>query len=853
MIRRYAENINIEVGTGSVEGKIKEMSEEEVDIEKLSLEEKLDHKLWKARLRGYQDLQKQLEGDIIDPSLEEKLWRNADEFGRYIQDSNVVALESAVVALNVFLDRKISKILAENDNSRSFAKVQIDTWVPVLIIKPLSSTRAVTKKNAAECILKLASLMESLDIIIILILEKLPGVIRQPKPTAAIINILDQLLKGFRANLLGSPDLLKQLLEPLGKLCSHADRNVRSETMNLIVTIFFAVDGFQNRPLLDELLLGSLKPIQIKDMDKLIEKQKDQTTTQGLYVWEQIENKKTENFAVDHDGDTIMMENSTSGKGIESNAQLEGKSNALDSLIPGETILDKLPEDFHVRINSQKWKDRVEAMEEYYGQVLSKLKKIDSDSNENYSDLFSNFGQIIAKDVNVQAVTLAAESVDKILKALPKKKLNKHLILLVYNPLLDRTKEKKPTVIEAIRVTLKTIMMNNNPLVSHNEDLLVSLLQYMEHRIPQIKMECTSLFNYVLTLDTPGLNLKSSYLASNINDIIPIVLKVVNDTNPTIRNVGFECFANLVALIGKRPFVDSLDKLDSQKRKKIEDMIAVKSRPGSADVRSDHDRSSTLLPTKRPPTSPLKKPSTSNSPKSRVLLTSRALTKPNFGSGSTASQNNNTTLTSSNTPNKRINKNMDMDNNAHGSNLPIANGSSIHEKERWDKDRSELLQKIRLLENSNSDLTTKNNELTEKLEAYNKEKEQFDLILTTRDRENEKLVEKINLLERKIKELHEKLETPATSGRSFSFNTEFAMPESRRFTESSDEELPKRVNSLRINSRSSTLNSADQQPLFSKHQSGKDDEESWKRAAEVTRKLKERIETMKARNRELGN
>lgn len=822
------------------------MAEEEIDIEKLSLEEKLDHKLWKARLRGYQDLQKQIEGDIIDEQLAARLWSSPEQFGKFIQDSNVVALESAVVALNAFLDKQIGTLLQQDKGGeRSFCQRQIEAWIPVLIVKPLSSTRAATKKNTAESILKLASMMENLDYIVSLILEKLPGVIRQPKPTAAIINILDQLLNGYQSNLLGSPDLLKQLLEPLGKLSSHADRNVRSETMNLIVTIFLNVDGFQNRALLDELLLGSLKPIQVKDMEKLIEKQKDQPKNLGLYVWQQLEQKKNENFAVDQDGDTIMMENNNNAT---NNSVTNG--NALDALIPGETILDKYPEDFHVRISSQKWKDRVEAMEEYYDQVLSKLKKIDAEANENYTELFTIFGHIIAKDVNVQAVTLASESVDKILHALPKKKITKHLIQLVYNPLLDRTKEKKPTVIEAIRATLKTILSNNNPLLPQNEDLLISLLQYMEHRIPQIKMECTALFNFVLTIDTPGTDLSSSYLSSNIQDIVPIVLKVVNDTNPTIRNVGFECFANLVALLGKRPFVDSLDKLDSQKRKKIEEMIAVKSRPGTTRG-NDSNKSSTLLPTKRPPTSPLKKPPTSGSPKSRVLLTSRALTKPNFSASSPETQTENQPASNGLAPNKRLNKTQESA--ANGGSQPIVNGNFKQEKEKWNKDRSELLQKIHQLESSNRELTQKNNELVQRMDSFEKEKEQLDLVVKTRDGENERLVEKINVLERKIKELQEKWETPATTGRSFSFNNEFAMPESRRFAESSDDELPKRVNSLRINSRSSTINSTDQQPLFAKHQSGKDDEESWKRAAEVTRKLKERIETMKARNRELGN
>lgn len=826
-----------------------EMADEEVDIERLTLQEKLDHKLWKARQRGYQDLQKELEEGILDPSFFDQLWGETGRFEQYIQDSNVVALESAVVALNSFLGKKISKIVDSGDDTiKTHAKFQVDAWVPVLIIKPLSSTRAATKKNAMECIIKLVSLMDSVDYTISAILTKLPSVIKQPKPTAAIINILNQILTKFQCNLLASADLLKQLLEPLPKLSSHADRNVRSETMNLIVTVFLKVDGFQNRALLDELLLNSLKPIQIKDMEKLIDKVKDQKPEIMPYVWEDVIAKNKQQFNVDEDGDTVMMGSNTEPKQDNTNNNV----NALDSLVAGDTILDKFPDEFHSRVESQKWKDRAEALEEFYDHALSKLKKIDGNANENYTNLFSMYGHIISKDINVQVVTIAAESIDKICHALPKQKLTKHLIQLVFNPLLERTKEKKPTLLDAIRKTLKTLVEHSNPVLPHNEDMLQLILQYMEHKVPQIRMECTSLFNYVLQLEAPGFDIHSSYLVGEISRIVPKVVKIVNDTNPSIRQVGFDCFATLVTLLGKRPFIDSLDKLDTQKRKKIEELINSKSRPSSGALPGTRaGATSTVLPVKRPPTSPLKKPPTSTSPRSRVLLTSRSLTKPNFGGSQSAPVTELTTGTL--TPNKRFDK--AVDNGVQGI---TSNGGANYvskfnsERERWDKERGGLLSSIKKLEDTNAELTARNFELVDKLTSFEKEREQQNLVINSKNEENGKLLEKIDFLEMKVKELQEKLDSNLSSARTFSLGTELSVPEAKRVVESSDDELPKRVNSLRINSRASTLSSSDQQ-LFSRQFSGRDDEESWKRAAEVTRKLKERIETMKARNRELSN
>ena len=159
---------------------------------------------------------------------------------------------------------------------------------------------------------------------------------------------------------------------------------------------------------------------------------------------------------------------------------------------------------------------------------------------------------------------------------------------------------------------------------------------------------------------------------------------------------------------------------------------------------------------------------------------------------------------------------------------------------------------IKKLEDTNAELTARNFELVDKLTSFEKEREQQNLVINSKNEENGKLLEKIDFLEMKVKELQEKLDSNLSSARTFSLGTELSVPEAKRVVESSDDELPKRVNSLRINSRASTLSSSDQQ-LFSRQFSGRDDEESWKRAAEVTRKLKERIETMKARNRELSN
>lgn len=53
------------------------------------------------------------------------------------------------------------------------------------------------------------------------------------------------------------------------------------------------------------------------------------------------------------------------------------------------------------------------------------------------------------------------------------------------------------------------------------------------------------------------------------DEVVPIVIQIVNDTQPAIRTIGFESFAILIKIFGMNTFVKTLEHLDNLKRKKL--------------------------------------------------------------------------------------------------------------------------------------------------------------------------------------------------------------------------------------------------------------------------------------------
>lgn len=117
---------------------------QEEDFSSLSIEDRLSHKNWKARVSAYETLVKtfQLTASDTDPAFR-PYTSNPDLLKKIITDSNAVAQEKGVECVIAFV-----KFAGEN------AARTRDVVVPALVDKCFGSTRAGTRNHAIELALQ---------------------------------------------------------------------------------------------------------------------------------------------------------------------------------------------------------------------------------------------------------------------------------------------------------------------------------------------------------------------------------------------------------------------------------------------------------------------------------------------------------------------------------------------------------------------------------------------------------------------------------------------------------------------------------------------------------------------------
>ena len=105
-------------------------------------------------------------------------------------------------------------------------------------------------------------------------------------------------------------------------------------------------------------------------------------------------------------------------------------------------IRKNLPPEFNEWVVSTKWKERKDALD-----ALLTNSKVPRIKEENYSEIMGTLGRCM-KDANITVVTVAAQCVEAIARGLRKHFAQyRHLIMM---PMVEKLKERKTTVVEAL-------------------------------------------------------------------------------------------------------------------------------------------------------------------------------------------------------------------------------------------------------------------------------------------------------------------------------------------------------------------------------------------------------------------
>ena len=487
--------------------------------------------MWKVRKQAYEEAAKlfELTPDEHDPAfrpfnLEPSLWKSA------VADSNVAAQSDGIAALCAFL-----KFGGREGCVRSRGHV-----VTPLVEKGLISTRPATKASSIEALLLLIELDSAAPIIE----DILPAVsAKLPKVIAAALAALTTIFHNYGCKIADPKPALKVLPKAFG----HADKNVRAEATNLAVEFYRWL-----REAMKPMFWGDLKPTQQSDLEAQFEKIKAEPPPKQERLLRTQQEALARAPPPGAGGDEAEEDD-----GIEEPAEVD----AFDLAEP-QDVLSKVPASFHDNLASSKWKDRKEALEGLYA-LLNVPRIKDGDFGEINRGLAK-----CMKDANVAVVTQAAQCIEVLSKGM--RKPYSRYRSVVMQPIMERLKEKKQSVADALGAALDQVFLATNLT-----DCLEDIISFLGHKNPQVKEGTLKFLIRCLrtTREVPS--------KPEVTSIVEVAKKLLAESSEGLRSGGAEVLGTVMKILGERamnPHIESLDDIRKTKIKEYYEKAEVKAK-----------------------------------------------------------------------------------------------------------------------------------------------------------------------------------------------------------------------------------------------------------------------------------
>jgi hypothetical protein len=408
-----------------------------------------------------------------------------------------------------------------------------DTWprtrghtIATIAEKGLPSTRPAAKQNALEALMLYVELDKGDPVI-----EELLPILshKQPKVIAATLDALTQIYHAYGCKTIEP----KPVLKALPKVYGHADKNVRAKSQELTVEFYRWL-----KEAMKPLFWGDLKPIQQQDLDKLFEKVKDEPPPKQERLLRSQQAAKERAAAapaeeeVEEDEEEVAID-------------LEPEYEPVD-------VMSKVPKDFTEKLASSKWKDRKEALDDTH-----KVLDVPRIADGQFDELVRGFAKSM-KDANIAVVSTAANCVELLAKGL-KRGFAKYRSQIM-NPMMERLKEKKQAVADAIGAALDAVFASTSLT-----ECLEEILEFLKHKNPQVKLESTRFLIRCLktTRDAPA--------PPEVKSIAEVATKLLTESQEVQRSAGAEVLGVLWKIMGDRNMNAHLDGLDDIRKAKIKE------------------------------------------------------------------------------------------------------------------------------------------------------------------------------------------------------------------------------------------------------------------------------------------
>uniref|UniRef100_A0A0N7ZBI0 TOG domain-containing protein n=1 Tax=Scylla olivacea TaxID=85551 RepID=A0A0N7ZBI0_SCYOL len=498
--------------------------EEDTEYLKLPLEDRCVHKLWKARLNGYEECTKHF-AKITDERSPE-FNKFAPLMKKFVTDSNAVAQEKALEA-----------VLAFAENAHVAGRTAGDCTSGI-VQKCLAAPKRGTQEKAMEVLLMYCEI-EKYEVVQEELMKGFAQ--KNPKVVAGCVRALTTALREFGPKVINPKPLMKQM----PTILEDRDKNVREEGKKLMVELYRWI-GQALKP-----QMSSLKPVQVQELEAEFEKLGGEKAVQNRFLRSQQDLKakmeaEANNEDVDDDEDV--------GEDIP-------EIDPLDLMEP-INILEKLPKDFFEKVEAKKWQERKEAME-----LLLPLTQNPKLESGDYNDLMKALKKIIGKDTNVMIVALAGQCVAGLAKGLKKK--FSPFALAFTETILEKFKEKKTNVVSAMREAIDAVF-----LTTSLESIQETVSGALANKNPSVKAETAGFMARALCYCTPTILTKKL-----LKVIVADLLKGVSEPDPTVRDNSCEALGVAMKVVGEKQimvFIADIDNLKMQKIKEASEKAELK-------------------------------------------------------------------------------------------------------------------------------------------------------------------------------------------------------------------------------------------------------------------------------------
>lgn len=518
--------------------------DEDTEYKKLPIDERCVHKLWKARVDGYEEAANLFRK--IDDEKSPEWNKFLGLIKKFVIDSHAMAQEKGLEATLIFVE------------NCGHAGKTVGEVISGIVAKCIAAPKAKTKDLAVQIALMYIEI-EKHEAVLEELMKGMDH--KNPKIIASCTSTVTLALKEFGIKVVS----VKPLIKKIPVLLTDRDKTVRDEGKQLTVEIFKWI-GPALKP-----QLASLAPVLVTELEAEFEKVKNEKPVPTRYLRSQQEKQAA--IAVATVGAADECDDGDDGDGdIE-------VIDPLDLLDPVD-ILSKIPKDFYEKVEAKKWQERKEAME-----ALEPLVQNPKLESGDYGDLVRALKKMISKDTNVVLVAMAGKALGNLAKGL-NKKFQPYACACV-PAILEKFKEKKANVVTALRDAIDAIYPSTN-LEAIQEDVIEAL----NSKNPSVKTE-TAMFlarAYTKTLPTV-LNKKI------LKVYVTALLKTINESDPGVRDASAEAIGTAMKLVGEKAISPYLTEVDALKMQKINECCekavivvkvpaAKKERPATAPVKN---------------------------------------------------------------------------------------------------------------------------------------------------------------------------------------------------------------------------------------------------------------------------